>query len=77
MMSDFGYIKINLEKVIKDRGLSKNKFANLAEMQRTQLNNYCKGNMQRIDLVILAKMCHTLDCSVGDILEYIPKKNDK
>lgn len=77
MMSDFGYIKINLEKVIKNRGLSKNKFGNLAEMQRTQLNNYCKGNMQRIDLVILAKMCHTLDCTVGDILEYIPQKNDK
>ena len=73
-MAETGYIKINLEKMIKERGLSKNKFANFTQMQRTQLNNYCKGNMQRIDLTLLARMCDVLNCSVGDLLVYIPKE---
>ena len=37
---DVGAVKITLEKAIKASGLSKNKVAQLAGMQRTQLNNY-------------------------------------
>ena len=68
----FGTIKINLEEVIQRKGLSKNKVANRAQMQRTQFNNYCKGNIQRVDLAILTRICSALDCQVADILEYIP-----
>ncbi|MBO5059750.1 MAG: helix-turn-helix transcriptional regulator [Clostridia bacterium] len=71
-----GYIKINLEQVIKDKGFSKNKFAHMTMMERTQLNNYCKGKMQRFDLVLLARMCDILDCQVGDILEYVKNEEE-
>lgn len=69
---DVGAVKITLEKAIKASGLSKNKVAQLAGMQRTQLNNYCKGNIQRFDLDILARLCTALECPVSDILEFVP-----
>lgn len=68
--NEFGHIEIKLEEVIQTAGLSKNKVANLAQMQRKQLNNYCKGDMQRLDLEILSRLCYALDCSVCDIIEY-------
>ena len=37
---DYGYIKIKLDELLKERGISKNKLAHRAEMQRTQINNY-------------------------------------
>ena len=36
---DYGYIKIKLDELLKERGISKNKLAHRAEMQRTQINN--------------------------------------
>ena len=46
-------------------------------MQRNQLNRYCNGDVQRIDLGILAKLCYVLDCNVSDILEYVSPKEDR
>ncbi len=65
-----GYIEITLEQYLKDHNISKNKVCQNCGLQRTQLNNYCKGNVSRVDLAILAKLCHYLKCDVCDILKY-------
>ena len=69
---DFGTIRIKLEEVIQQSSLSKNKVAQLSQTQRGQLNHYCKGDIQRIDLAILSRLCYALDCRVEAVLEYIP-----
>ena len=69
---DFGTIRIKLEEVIQQSSLSKNKVAQLSQTQRGQLNHYCKGDIQRIDVAILSRLCYALDCRVEDVLEYIP-----
>ena len=46
-MEDYGRIIIHLEELIQASGLSKNKVSQRAEMQRTQLNNYCTGGPGR------------------------------
>ena len=73
--TQFGEVKLHLDEQIEKKGISKNKLAFKAEIQRTQLNNYCKGKVLRIDLAVLARICTVLECSPGDILEYIPPKN--
>ena len=70
--SEYGYVKIRLNELIKEKKVSKNKLATKAQMQRTQLNNYCKEKMQRVDLAIIARICYALDCEVSDVLEYVP-----
>ena len=72
----YGIILVNLDKMIEKSGLSKNKVAFRAEIQRTQLNNYCKGKIQRIDLDVLARLCSVLDCTPGDLLEFKSSDND-
>lgn len=79
MMLDeqYGEVILHLDEMIEKSGLSKNKVAFKAEIQRTQLNNYCKGKIQRIDLDVLSRLCYVLDCTPGDLLEYkFPKNND-
>ena len=71
----FGHVEVQLDEVIKRSNLSKNKIANLSQMQRTQLNNYCKGKVQRMDLSTLARLCYALDCDISDILKYVPPQN--
>jgi putative transcriptional regulator len=74
--SDFGSIEFMLDDVIQKSGLSKSKVAFKAEMQRTQLNAYIKGTIQRIDLIVLCRLCYALNCEFSDIIRYIPPKRE-
>ena len=65
-----GKIIICLDEKLKEKGLSKNKFAQRAEMQRTQLNRYMKNEVALISVDVLARMCSVLECEVSDILKY-------
>lgn len=69
-MANRGTIKIHLEELLNESGLSKNKFCQRAELQRGQLNSYLRNSITRLDIDVLSRMCYTLDCQISDILEY-------
>lgn len=71
-MSQKGSIKIHLEQLLKKSGLSKNKFCQKAELQRSQLNGYINNTITRLDTEVLVQICRSLNCSITDLLEYIP-----
>ena len=73
---DYGYIKINLDELLKKEGISKNKLSHRAEMQRTQINQYCNNDITRLDTAVLARICTVLDCKIEDLLEFVPAKKD-
>lgn len=65
-----GYVEIKLESFLKEKGVSKNKVCAACELQRIQLNNYCKNKVTRVDLAIMARLCEYLGCEISDLLEY-------
>ena len=73
-MTDNDKIIIHLEELLNKSGLSKNKFCQRAEIQRSQLNGYLNNTITRMDVDVLIRMCNTLNCSLSDLLEYAPKK---
>lgn len=70
-MADYGHFNIVLEEYLKIHNISKNKLAEKASLQRTQLNAYCKNAIQRPDLDVLARICYALNCELSDIIRYI------
>ena len=76
-MEQYGKIIIKLDELIKQKGISKNKLSHRAEMQRTQINNYCKNNIKRLDTDVLSRICSVLDCKIEDLLEFVPYENNK
>ena len=75
-MEKYGTIRIKLEELLKKSGMSKNKLSHRAEMQHTQINNFCKNKVTRLDTDVLARLCTALDCDICDLLEYIPPEKD-
>lgn len=71
-MDTHGSIRINLDKLIEEKGISKSKLCHRAELQRTQLNNYCNNSVSRLDIDVLARLCSGLECEIADLLEFIP-----
>lgn len=69
---EFGKIIIKVKDLLEDRKISKTKLSFKAEIQRSQVIKYCNQSITRIDIAVLARLCHALNCKIEDILEYIP-----
>ncbi len=76
-MNEYGTIKIKLDELIEKSGISKNKLSHRAEMQRTQINNYCKNKITRLDIDVLARICTVFDCKIEDVLEFVPREENE
>lgn len=72
IMDEYGTIRIKLDELIQKSGISKNKLSHRAEMQRTQINNYCNNDITRLDIDVLARICTVFNCEIGDLLEFVP-----
>ena len=72
---NYGTIRIKLDEMIEKQNISKNKLVHRAEMQRTQLNQFCKGTVTRLDTAVLARLCCALNCKIENLLEYVPPEN--
>jgi len=76
-VEEYGTIRIKLDELIQKAGISKNKLSHKAEMQRSQINNYCNNEITRLDIDVLARICTVLHCEIGDLLEFIPPEEKK
>lgn len=75
-MIDEGKIILKLDKVLQEKNMSTSKLSREARIQFKQAKNYRENNMQKVDLVILAKICFALGCDINDIMEYIPPNEE-
>lgn len=76
-MNEYGKIILKLDKLIEKSGISRNKLSHKAEMQRTQINNYCKNKITRLDIDVLARICTVFHCKIEDVLEFVPPEEAK
>jgi len=72
---DYGHIEIKINEFLTKNGVSKNKLEKKADLGRSQLLSYCNNKSQRIDLAVISRICYALNCSLYDILEYVPPSN--
>ena len=67
-----GEIVVHLKEIMELRNVSLNQLSFRTEMQRTQLRNYRDNKIQRLDIDILKRLCYVLECTLNDLVEYIP-----
>ena len=72
---DYGTLSLNIEKLLKDKGISKNKICKDLDIPRTNFNRYCRDDFQRLDVGLICKLCYYLDVSLTDLITY-HKPND-
>lgn len=73
-MDEYGKVYLNLEELIKQKGISKTQLSYQSKISHTQINRFCKGDAVRIDFHTIARLCTVLSCSVSDLLIYEPPK---
>ncbi len=65
-------IKIQLKEVRQSKGFSQNQLAEAIGHTLHSIKRMEHGRFKSIPVETLDKLCKALDCSVGDILIYIP-----
>jgi len=72
-LKDYGNIVITLKEVMEQKGMTRNKLANLTGLVYNTIDRYYKYEpkpISSVDLDVLAKICYVLDCEVKDVLRY-------
>lgn len=69
---NIGKIVIKIEDVLKAKNISKNAICYDLRIQRGQFNRYCRGDIQRLDINLLCRLCDYLECKLSDLVDYIP-----
>ncbi len=67
----------NLENLLKKRNISKYMLEKETGIDHKTIQNYCLGNLQRIDMRVIAIFCEYLDCSFEDIITYEKTKENR
>lgn len=71
-MRKLGTVKVKVGELLKESGMNKYELTYKAEVQRSQLNHFCRNEVTRLDTDLLARFCYALNCDISDLLEYVP-----
>lgn len=71
-----GYYLFKLEDIFKEKNLSINKVMRDTNTDFKVLKRLLSGELVRIDIFVLARLCDYLDCNISDIIEYVRKSKE-
>ncbi|NLY54854.1 MAG: helix-turn-helix transcriptional regulator [Firmicutes bacterium] len=70
-------IKVHLEDVLKQRGMTSKELASLVGITEANLSILRTGKARGVRFSTLNKICYYLDCEVGDILKFDGKLEEE
>ena len=74
--NEFGHLELQIELLLRQKQISKNRICKELDIPRTNLNRYCSNKFQRLDAAFLCKLCHFLNVNISDLIKYIPPNID-
>ena len=67
---NYGKVRVCLDEALKEKNLSKTSLAHRANSNYKNIKRLCDGDVQRVDLDILARICYVMNCEISDIIKY-------
>ena len=67
---NYGAIKLQIDKILKEKKISKNRICKDLDIPRSNFNRYCRNDFQRIDAALLCKLCWYLKVDLSELIVY-------
>ena len=69
--ANYGHVELRLKEIMDARGISRNQLAKRIDARFEVVGKWYKGEVEKMDLDILARICYALDCTAEDIVCYV------
>ncbi len=69
-----GYYLFKLDDLLNADNISKNKLMRETNTDFKVLQRIIRGEITKIDVTVFARLCDYFDCSLDDIVEYVPNE---
>ena len=73
-INNYGTIKINLKALMDERGMTRNALAKAINTRFEVIDKWYHGHVEKIDADVLARICSVLDCTPGEIIQYLSER---
>ena len=75
MEEEWGKVDLKLDEYLKKHHISRSSLSRNGQIHYKQLLKYSNNDMQKVDLNLLARICKTINCEIGEIIQYTPPKS--
>lgn len=69
-INDYGKITVHIKEIMDSKGITRNYLAKASNTRFEVINKWYNGQVEKMDLDILARICYVLNCSPADIIKY-------
>ena len=66
----YGKIRFSFDKVMDAKQVNRNQLASRAGIRFEVADRFYNGNIERMDMDVLAKICFALNCDVSELMRY-------
>jgi len=67
---DYGKIVFSFRKVMDDKKINRNQLCKLTGVRFEVADRFYNGNIERLDIDVLARICFALDCDIADVIKF-------
>ena len=75
LKTENGFYLFKLDDILKKNNISINKLMRDTNTDFKVIKRILTGELVRFDIFVTARLCDYLDCSITDIIEYVPNTN--
>lgn len=69
-------IRIHLSSLLGERKMFQSDLAKMTGIRPSTISQMYRENIQRINIQHLNSICNVLECSIFDLIEYIPDQSE-
>lgn len=69
-----GYYLFKLDDILDKNNISINKLMRDTNTDFKVLKRLMSGELVRMDIIVVARLCDYFNCSMNDLVEYVPNK---
>jgi len=66
----YGQIIFSFDRVMDEKQITRNQLASRAGIRFEVADRFYKGNIERMDIDVLARICFVLDCDISDVVAF-------
>ncbi len=68
---EYGKVIFKFNQMIDKKGLNVNQVSKITGIKHQVIKKWYQGEISKIDVDVLAKLCYVLECKISDVIEYI------